>query len=367
MKRCLTCIAAVGILSALFIAPVTAITVDPVPTDTSNTGTILQIEEYGDAGYTGWLEFKVTVVDDVTGAPVVGAILKLVSERGQEAGIGPAITGSNGSYATDSNGVLVFRIYPSPEKYTLTIDANGEYQAYESDLFEVTGNSRTTVRLLKAPPPVGSIYYNVYYYAEKGGTLPIEHERVRAGYYPTKAPVPVLDEGSEFVGWTLDGAFIIPEKHQIRRETKFYAIFKELLPTPTPTVSPTPTASPVPTVSPSPAVSPSPPFVDIDIGGNQGNGGNSGNGGNQGGGTVNPTAPPDTMEPTEPATPDTSPEVPPAVTPGVDETPCHVHWLILVCILITLVLTAWRLFVVRKQLRELADDGQKEGVLTAHE
>ena len=170
--------------------------VTELPEAEQGTETVIGIETYAKADYTGWLALEVTVKDGDTKEPLPDVIVSLVNVKtGGQAGTGPAVdepnppgffpqfgkkavsfsnpdgtammlsayhsqekktpppvNGSNGQFMTDENGQIVFRMYPSPDQYRIEVRQSG-YADYVSDPFELHNYGYTEV-LLKRPEPV---------------------------------------------------------------------------------------------------------------------------------------------------------------------------------------------------------------------
>ena len=132
---------------ALGLSPVT------VQAETSAASDIL-MEEYDNVkDYTGWYTVYVKVLDDVTGEPVEGIYVTLNSKEKGNAGHGPNINGIT-EYMTDRDGMLEFRIYPSPVTYAAIV-ASGQkgYAALEQYVGAIKDDkSVITLRLKKEIP-----------------------------------------------------------------------------------------------------------------------------------------------------------------------------------------------------------------------
>ena len=132
---------------ALGLSPVT------VQAETSAASDIL-MEEYDNVkDYTGWYTVYVKVLDDVTGEPVEGIYVTLNSKEKGNAGHGPNINGIT-EYMTDRDGMLEFRIYPSPVTYAAIV-ASGQkgYAALEQYVGAIKEDkSVITLRLKKESP-----------------------------------------------------------------------------------------------------------------------------------------------------------------------------------------------------------------------
>ena len=132
---------------ALGLSPVT------VQAETSAASDILMEEYDNGKDYTGWYTVYVKVLDDVTGDPVEGIYVTLNSKEKGNAGHGPNINGIT-EYMTDKDGMLEFRIYPSPVTYAAIV-ASGQkgYAALEQYVGAIKEDkSVITLRLKKESP-----------------------------------------------------------------------------------------------------------------------------------------------------------------------------------------------------------------------
>lgn len=132
---------------ALGLSPVT------VQAETSAASDILMEEYDNGKDYTGWYTVYVKVLDDVTGDPVEGIYVTLNSKEKGNAGHGPNINGIT-EYMTDKDGMLEFRIYPSPVTYAAIV-ASGQkgYAALEQYVGVIKEDkSVITLRLKKEIP-----------------------------------------------------------------------------------------------------------------------------------------------------------------------------------------------------------------------
>ena len=111
------------------------------------------MEEYENGkDYTGWYTVTVKVVDDVTGDPLEGIYVTLNSKDKGNAGHGPNINGIT-DYKTDKNGLLDFRIYPSPIVYDALVSEQKGYAALEQYVGSIEKDNTTiTLRLKKKEP-----------------------------------------------------------------------------------------------------------------------------------------------------------------------------------------------------------------------
>ena len=117
-------------------------------------GSDVYMEEYDNGkDYTGWYTVTVKVVDDATGDPLEGIYVTLNSKDKGDAGHGPNINGIK-EYMTDRDGLLEFRIYPSPVTYAAIVSAGQKgYAALEQYVGAITKDfSIIELRLKKEDP-----------------------------------------------------------------------------------------------------------------------------------------------------------------------------------------------------------------------
>ena len=117
------------------------------PNNGDSSSTIIGIEEYEKQGdYTGWLTIIIKVVDQ-NNNPVPNIYLTLTSPEVGDAGHGPNMNGSE-RYMTNENGELIFRIYPTPIRYTIKIPQQGTWREQEKDLGVITDKQDFTVHIV---------------------------------------------------------------------------------------------------------------------------------------------------------------------------------------------------------------------------
>lgn len=132
---------------ALGLSPVT------VQAETSAASDILMEEYDNGKDYTGWYTVYVKVLDDATGEPVEGIYVTLNSKEKGNAGHGPNINGIT-EYMTDRDGMLEFRIYPSPVTYAAIV-ASGQkgYAALEQYVGAIKEDKSVIILRLKKEIP----------------------------------------------------------------------------------------------------------------------------------------------------------------------------------------------------------------------
>ena len=185
-------------------------------------GSDVYMEEYDNGkDYTGWYTVTVKVVDDATGDPLEGIYVTLNSKDKGDAGHGPNINGIK-EYMTDRDGLLEFRIYPSPVTYAAIVSAGQKgYAALEQYVGAITKDfSIIELRLKKEDPTPTPIVK------------------------PTASPTPTVKPTASPTPTVKPTASPTPTVKPTA--------------TPTPTVKPTATPTPTvrPTVTPTPTVKP---------------------------------------------------------------------------------------------------------------